>query len=165
MVRRLARAGAAALALNLVAVVAATAQTATSAATETGSTASQSGDVKSETAPPASAAAADPTMPTATPAVVETPPPPPPVDPLLAEVRRQLGDTKGADRGDRAALTAFYAERGNGPLVWVGDSGFNARARHAMAEIAKADDWGLSAARLPPAATRRRDARRRACRR
>ena len=48
------------------------------------------------------------------------------------------------DRGDRAALAAFYSAR-NDPLLWVAGEGFTARARHAMAEIRKADDWGLSA--------------------
>ena len=70
----------------------------------------------------------------------------PPVDPLLAEVRRQLAEpAKGnVERADRAALAAFYAAR-NEPLLWVTSDGFTAKARHAMAEIRKADDWGLSA--------------------
>lgn len=144
MFRRLACAGAAALALNLAAAVSVSAQT----AAEPDSAAKQPVQAKPEAAPstPAAPEAGAPPAPApdATTAVAE--PPPPPVDPLLAEVRKQLADAKGADRGDRGALTAFYAERGNGPLVWVDDNGFNARARHAMAEIAKADDWGLVAA-------------------
>jgi murein L,D-transpeptidase YcbB/YkuD len=83
--------------------------------------------------------------PPATPAAAEQPPPPP-VDPVLAEVRRQLSEpAKGTvDRQDRAALVAFYAER-NEPLLWVAGDGFTPKAKHAMAEIRKADDWGLSA--------------------
>jgi L,D-transpeptidase YcbB len=93
--------------------------------------------------PPAAAAAEQPSP--ATPTAVEQPPPTPPVDPVLAAVRRQLGEpVKGnVERGDRAALAAFYGAR-NEPLLWVTSDGFTAKARHAMAEIRKADDWGLS---------------------
>jgi murein L,D-transpeptidase YcbB/YkuD len=103
--------------------------------------------------PPAPASAASeataPAQPT--PAAAEAPPAPP-VDPLLAEVRRLLAEpAKGnVDRNDRAALAAFYGAR-NEPPIWVTTAGFTPRARHAMAEIAKADDWGLvaSAFELP----------------
>ena len=97
------------------------------------------------TASPAAPPAAAEPPPPATPAVAEQPPPPP-VDPVLAEVRRQLAEpAKGnVDRQDRAALAAFYAAR-NEPLLWVTGDGFTAKAKHAMAEIRKADDWGLSA--------------------
>ncbi len=75
-------------------------------------------------------------------------PPAPPIveiDPLVAQVRQQLaGSLRGnIAAADRAAVVAFYADRTS--LIWVSPSGFTARARHAMAEIAKADDWGLSA--------------------
>jgi L,D-transpeptidase YcbB len=72
------------------------------------------------------------------------PPPAKPVDPLVAQVRQQLGE---AARGpaDRAALAAFYGEL-DGPPLWVTPAGFTPRAKDAMAEIARADDWGLSAA-------------------
>src|SRR5581483_6586369 len=94
--------------------------------------------------PAASAASEQPAAPT--PAAAEQPPAPPPVDPVVAEVRRLLAQPlKGSsERADRAALTAFYAARTDPPL-WVGSDGFTARARHAMAEIRRADDWGLSA--------------------
>jgi len=87
-------------------------------------------------------------------------PAPAPIDPLLAEVRRQLGEPArgNVERADRAALAAFYAQRTE-PLLWVAANGLTARARHAMAEIAKADDWGLTASafelpRLAPGETR-----------
>ncbi|HKD57064.1 MAG TPA: L,D-transpeptidase family protein, partial [Hyphomicrobiaceae bacterium] len=104
-------------------------------------------------APPASSA---------TPAAAEAPPPAP-VDPVLAEVRRQLAEpAKGnVDRGDRTQLTSFYAER-NDPPLWVSAGGFTAKANHLMAEIRRADDWGLSASafELPhlPAGTTAADA-------
>jgi L,D-transpeptidase YcbB len=85
------------------------------------------------------------------------------VDPVLAEVRRQLGEpAKGnVDRGDRTQLTSFYAER-NEPPLWVSTGGFTAKANHLMAEIRRADDWGLSASafELPhlPAGTTALDA-------
>ena len=54
------------------------------------------------------------------------------------------------DRADRAALVAFYGERSE-PPIWVTTAGLTAKARDAMAEIARADDWGLvaSAFELP----------------
>jgi murein L,D-transpeptidase YcbB/YkuD len=61
--------------------------------------------------------------------------------PLLIEVRRRAAAAHG--EADGAALAAFYAQR-SGPL-WVSEEGLNAKARHAMAEIARADDWGLDA--------------------
>ena len=75
-------------------------------------------------------------------------PPAPPIveiDPLVAQVRQQLaGSLRGnIAAADRAAVVAFYADRAS--LIWVSASGFTTRAQHAMAEIAKADDWGLSA--------------------
>jgi hypothetical protein len=65
---------------------------------------------------------------------------------VLTEVRRQLAEPArgNVERQDRAALAAFYAAR-NEPLLWVTSDGFTTKARHAMAEIRKADDWGLSA--------------------
>jgi murein L,D-transpeptidase YcbB/YkuD len=63
-------------------------------------------------------------------------------DAVLDEVRK-LASSSGSDT---AALTAFYANR-SAPL-WVTDAGFNARADHAMAVIAKADDWGLVASQF-----------------
>ena len=69
------------------------------------------------------------------------------VDPIIAEVRRRLAEPirRNVDRGDRAALAAFYTERSGEPL-WVTAAGFTARARDALAEIGKAGDWGLSLA-------------------
>jgi len=85
------------------------------------------------------AASADPPVAAQPPAAT-----PAPVDPLLAEVRKRAAEARGGDRADTAALVAFYADR-SGPL-WVTEQGLTAKARHAMAEIAKADDWGLPAA-------------------
>jgi L,D-transpeptidase YcbB len=109
----------------------------------------------SEAAPPPAAAPAS----SATPAAAEAPP----SDPVLTEVRRQLAEpAKGnVDRGDRAQLATFYAER-NEPPLWVSAGGFAAKANHLMAEIRRADDWGLSASafELPhlPAGTTAADA-------
>jgi murein L,D-transpeptidase YcbB/YkuD len=69
------------------------------------------------------------------------------VDPIIAEVRRRLAEPARRDvhRGDRAALTAFYAARAGEP-VWVTSGGLNARAQDAIAEIRKVEDWGLALA-------------------
>jgi murein L,D-transpeptidase YcbB/YkuD len=101
--------------------------------------------------PPAEAnpAATPPAAETAvTPPAAEPAPTPPVVelDPLVAQVRQALGATKllrGVASADRAAMVAFYGERT--ATLWVTADGLTARARDAMAEIAKADDWGLAA--------------------
>jgi L,D-transpeptidase YcbB len=55
-----------------------------------------------------------------------------------------------ADREDRAALAKFYEARQHEP-VWVGATGFSPAGQAVVAEIARAEDWGLeaSAFRLP----------------
>jgi L,D-transpeptidase YcbB len=109
--------------------------------------------------PAPSAAQPEPTPPAAepppTPPAAEAAPTPPVVelDPLVAQVRQLLGAAKfsGVAPADRAAAVAFYGERT--ATIWVTPDGYTARARDAMVEIAKADDWGLSAQAfdLPPA--------------
>jgi len=70
------------------------------------------------------------------------------VHPIVALVRERLvaAPARGseADKEDYAGLEAFYAE-GNGQPVWTSNDGFRPRAVQAMAEIRKADDWGLKA--------------------
>jgi L,D-transpeptidase YcbB len=68
-------------------------------------------------------------------------------EPVVLAVRRQLAAApapRGAgDRQDQAALVAFYAERAR--PVWIGKDGLTEQAKLAIAEIGKADDWGLKA--------------------
>jgi murein L,D-transpeptidase YcbB/YkuD len=74
-------------------------------------------------------------------------PPAPPVDPVIAEVRTWLGtagNTAHAHKDDAAAAVAFYGARTEGPL-WVDATGFTAKAKSALDELRKADEWGLSA--------------------
>ncbi|HEY7083389.1 MAG TPA: L,D-transpeptidase family protein [Hyphomicrobiaceae bacterium] len=56
------------------------------------------------------------------------------------------------DREDRAALAAFYAARQHRPL-WVSAAGLTPAAQAVIAELRRADDWGLeaSAFQLPKA--------------
>ena len=89
-------------------------------------------------------------------------PPPLPQQPLAAELTppgfavefaQRLatdGRLRVAEKADRAALQQFYAERRNEP-VWVTPTGFSAAAMAVLAEIGRADAWGLDAAafRLP----------------
>jgi len=49
-----------------------------------------------------------------------------------------------ARKTEQAALVEYYAVPDQ-PLIWVDDKGLNERAKLAMAEIAKADDYGLKA--------------------
>ena len=91
---------------------------------------------------PASAETPSP-APGAAPAATATPA----IDPILEEVRQQLAQPArgNVDRGDRAALVSAYAEA-SAALLWVTADGFTPRARHALAEIRRAEDWGLSVA-------------------
>jgi len=91
---------------------------------------------------PASAETPSP-APGAAPAAIATPA----IDPILEEVRQQLAQPArgNVDRGDRAALVSAYAEA-SAALLWVTADGFTPRARHALAEIRRAEDWGLSVA-------------------
>jgi murein L,D-transpeptidase YcbB/YkuD len=101
----------------------------------------QSAPAESSSEPPAE---------TAEPAAPE----PPPADPVVVAVRAKLADPairKDIAPADLAALESFYGGL-EGPPLWVGDAGFSGKAKAAMQEIGKADDWGLSAAAftLPP---------------
>ena len=74
-----------------------------------------------------------------------TAPAPVPASPALIQLRNMLPErTKQANADDRAAMTAFYAEPRAG-LIWVTDAGLSDKASAAIAEIRKADDWGLRA--------------------
>ena len=95
------------------------------------------------TAPAATAALPD-TAPTTPPAGVADKPSPP-ADPIVASVRQKLPDAaKGANPDDATALIAYYGELIGSP-IWISTSGFTAKAKAAVDEIGKADDWGLSA--------------------
>jgi murein L,D-transpeptidase YcbB/YkuD len=95
-------------------------------------------------APPPAPEAATATPPPPPPEAAAATPPPPPVDPLLVQVRERLSSPiRGAVADDRDAVKGFYAKQDK--LIWVSAEGFTPRAQHVMAEIAKADDWGLLA--------------------
>lgn len=75
------------------------------------------------------------------------PPPPPPAHPVVAVIRAKLekpGQYKSAAASDLKALTELYGAREEPPL-WITESGFSDKAKAIMAEIRKADDWGLQA--------------------
>ena len=97
------------------------------------------------------APAATAALPEAAPGATPASPPPAavapvtPPDPIVAVIRQRLPDAaKGAGADDVKALTAYYGEL-IGPPVWVSASGFTPKGTSAAAELAKADDWGLSA--------------------
>src|SRR5215471_2041274 len=70
--------------------------------------------------------------------------------PALAALRKNLSQLAGrtnaapVDAEDLAAATAFYDALG-GPLLWVTESRISERGNLVIAEIRKADDWGLRA--------------------
>ena len=78
-------------------------------------------------------------------AAVLAPTPATDVDPIVTDVRKRLADVRGpagnADKSDRAALMAYYGQAGQ--PVWTTASGLSARATAVIAEIRRADDWGL----------------------
>ena len=66
-----------------------------------------------------------------------------PPSPALTELRRLLPKRANrANADDLAAMTAYYDKR-TGPLLWVTEDGYSKRAKAAIAELRKADDWGL----------------------
>jgi murein L,D-transpeptidase YcbB/YkuD len=70
--------------------------------------------------------------------------------PALAALRKNLSrlaartDVAPGYAEDLAAATAFYDQH-SGPLLWVTESGISERGQPVIAEIRKADDWGLRA--------------------
>jgi murein L,D-transpeptidase YcbB/YkuD len=102
---------------------------------------------------PTTAAPAKPAEPP--PAASESAPPAPveaakpaPRDPVGIALEQRLASSPASSddtaREDLAVLAAYYAEHGYAPL-WVSAGGMTPKAAAAIAEIKKADDWGLEA--------------------
>src|SRR5262245_9703017 len=86
--------------------------------------------------------------PTSSPAASD-PPAPQPVAPVgfATEFATRLaaeGRLSAADKADRAALLQFYQARQNEP-VWISPTGLTPAAGATVAELSRADDWGLDA--------------------
>jgi murein L,D-transpeptidase YcbB/YkuD len=84
-----------------------------------------------------------------TPPEVNGPAPAAPGAPVAAQEARPAAEPdpivgSEAERADLAALNAFYAEGAAQP-VWTSREGLTPRARQAIEEVRKADDWGLKA--------------------
>ncbi len=64
-----------------------------------------------------------------------------------ARIARRAGELgiRSPDQEDVAALQAYYGSNPEKPL-WIENGAFSARARAVVAEIGRADDWGLAAA-------------------
>lgn len=68
-----------------------------------------------------------------------------PPDPALIELRRALPQRANqANADDLAAMTTYY-DKQQKHLVWVTADGYSKRALAAIAELRRADDWGLRA--------------------
>jgi L,D-transpeptidase YcbB len=94
--------------------------------------------------PPVTAAADQPAK--------ATEPTPPAAQAAPVGFAQEFGERLGAsdklsarDREERAALAAFYAGRQHEP-VWTTAAGFTAAAELAVAEMRRADEWGLDPA-------------------
>ncbi len=107
------------------------------------------GATAQEPAAPQKTATAEPLAEPAQPPTPTAIPEPTPQDPVGIALQQRLSakpataDDKA--REDLAALATFYTNRNYAPL-WVTATGLNAKADAAIAEIKKADDWGLVAA-------------------
>jgi L,D-transpeptidase YcbB len=77
-----------------------------------------------------------------------------PADGLRITVQGLVSSKSGADTAQRDALVEYYGAPDR-HLLWVDENGLNPRAKLVMAEIAKADDYGLRASdyTLPDAAS------------
>ena len=64
-----------------------------------------------------------------------------------ARLSGQANLANGADKADMTAAAAIYDKRARQPL-WVTPAGFSKRAETLIAEIRKADDWGLKASQF-----------------
>jgi L,D-transpeptidase YcbB len=97
-------------------------------------------------APPATNAATPPaaTAPAAAPVQAAAPQKPQLGALVRAKLDARAADASEAETSDAAALKAFYVARGDQPL-WISDTALNDRAVLAIAEIKKANDWGLDA--------------------
>ena len=94
-------------------------------------------------AEPAPAQAAAP-PPAPAPVQAAAAPVPAPADPVVAAIReRGKRPVSGLDKAGLDAVTAFYANRTEPLFVTAG--AWNARAEAVVAELARADDWGLVA--------------------
>jgi L,D-transpeptidase YcbB len=93
-------------------------------------------------------------------ASTDAPAPPAAAAPADAGFSKELSErltapgASAADREDRTALSAFYAARQQRPL-WVSTAGLTPAAQAVIAELRRADDWGLEASafqlpNLPP---------------
>jgi len=63
---------------------------------------------------------------------------------LRIAVQGKLAEKNPARKTEQVALLDYYSVPDQ-PLLWVDENGLNARAKSAMAELAKADDYGLRA--------------------
>jgi murein L,D-transpeptidase YcbB/YkuD len=68
-------------------------------------------------------------------------------DPISIQIRSRISGASprgDVNLGDWNALVSFYSEL-HGTPVWVSTSGLTARGKQAIAELRRADDWGLVA--------------------
>lgn len=79
----------------------------------------------------------------------------PPADPIVASVRQKLSEPgKKVNQDEAAALSAFYGEATSAP-IWASTSGLTDKGKAVVAEIGRAENWGLpgSAFDVPSTAT------------
>ncbi len=79
----------------------------------------------------------------------------PPADPIVAGIRAKLPELgKKTNEEEAAALASYYNEI-TGTAIWASTSGLTDKGKAVVAEIGRAENWGLPAAafRCPSAAT------------
>ena len=98
-------------------------------------------------------AIAEPTPPSTASSATAASVDPAPETPFAASLRQILASPamarlSSADKDDREAAVAFYTARGNLPL-WTNNLGFTEKAEAAIAELGRAQEWGLRATDFP----------------
>ena len=69
----------------------------------------------------------------------------PPADPVVASIRAKLSELgKRVNQEEAAALASYYGEVTGAPL-WASTSGLTEKGKAVVAEIGRADNWGLPA--------------------
>jgi murein L,D-transpeptidase YcbB/YkuD len=67
----------------------------------------------------------------------------PPADPVVASIRQKIPELgKKTNQDEAAALTAYYSEM-TGTPVWASTSGLTPKGKAVVAEIGRAENWGL----------------------
>jgi murein L,D-transpeptidase YcbB/YkuD len=69
----------------------------------------------------------------------------PPADPIVASIRQKLPELGKKTNPDEAAALASYYSEVTGAAIWASTNGLTDKGKAVVAEIGRADNWGLPA--------------------